>query len=197
MCRKLAGNAKTHQKVGKDYVLPMEENRVEMNDISLSASDADAATEENYEEEIEEDTDPVGENGRNEREQYNMLIKNRFKDFYAEDTQRLINRRFRKYKIMEERYKYLEESLREKEERLSEKDAKIAEFDELLKTETERIIKETEERILSEIKAKKLRPEENGAIARREASQFDVSRLTKNERATLARRAASGEKIKF
>lgn len=175
----------------------MEENRVEMNDISLSASDADAATEENYEEEIEEDTDPVGENGRNEREQYNMLIKNRFKDFYAEDTQRLINRRFRKYKIMEERFKYIEESLAEKEAKLLEKDAKIAEFDAFMRSETERIIKETEERILNEIKAKKLRPEENGAVPRKENSRFDVSRLTKNERATLARRAASGEKIKF
>ena len=175
----------------------MEENRIELNDISASTIDADTVLAEADEEEIKENTDPVGENGRNEREQYERLIKNRFKDFYAEDTQRLINRRFRKYKIMEERYKYMEESLAEKDARLSEKDAKIAEFDELLRSETERIIKETEERILGEIKAKKLRPEENGARPRKDSTRLDVSTLTKNERATLAKRAASGEKIKF
>ena len=178
----------------------MEENRIDLTDISFDADNSDALSSENYQEENKEEAVPVGENGRNdknEREEYEQLIKNRFKEFYAEDTQRLINRRFRKYKIMEERFKYIEESLAEKEAKLLEKDAKIAEFDAFMRSETERIIKETEERILNEIKAKKLRPEENGAVPRKENSRFDVSRLTKNERATLAKRAASGEKIKF
>lgn len=173
----------------------MEENRIDLNESEPDGVSADITAEDLQE--MEEEADPVGENGRNEREQYEQLIKSRFKDFYAEDTQRLINRRFRKYKIMEERYKLLEEALAEKDAELEERAAKIAEFDSLLHSETERVIRETEERILNDIKAKKLRPEENGAVSRKEGTRLDVSRLTKNERATLAKRAASGEKINF
>ena len=118
----------------------MEENRIDLNESELDGVSADITAEDLQE--MEEEADPVGENGRNEREQYEQLIKSRFKDFYAEDTQRLINRRFRKYKIMEERYKLLEEALAEKDAELEERAAKIAEFDSLLHSETERVIRE-------------------------------------------------------
>lgn len=171
----------------------MEENRIEEN----MHSDGDVETEPVFEEDNCDGTDPVGENGRCEREEYELLIKNRFKDFYAEDTQRLINRRFRKYKVMEERFKIMEESLAEKDARLGENAAVITGFEERLKSEVEKAIKDTEERILGELRIKKLRPEENGALARKTGTPFDVSKLSKSDRATLAKRAAGGEKIKF
>ena len=172
----------------------MEENKIDFIESDLEGSAADIAAEELQE---NEDAVPVGESGREEREQYEQLIKSRFKDFYAEDTQRLINRRFRKYKIMEARYKLMEESLAEKDAELEARSAKIAELDSLLRSETERVIRETEERILNDIRTKKLRPEENGAVSRKEGSRLDVSKLTKNERSALAKRAANGEKINF
>ena len=91
----------------------------------------------------------------------------------------------------------MEESLAEKDAELEARSAKIAELDSLLRSETERVIRETEERILNDIRTKKLRPEENGAVSRKEGSRLDVSKLTKNERSALAKRAANGEKINF
>ena len=132
-----------------------------------------------------------------EREEYDALMKGRFKSFYAEDTQRLINRRFRKYKIMEERYKLLEEDVAQKDAQIAENSERIAQFDALLRSEIEKAIKETEERVVGEIRAKKLRPTENGTVAHRISAAFDVSKLSRDERAKLAKRAAGGEKIKF
>ena len=121
----------------------------------------------------------------------------RFKELYAEDTQRLINRRFRKYKVMEERFKLLEESLAQKEAKLAENAEKIAEFEAVLRAEIEKAVKETEERVVGEIRAKKLRPFENGTVPQRAPAPFDVSKLSRDERAKLAKRAAGGERIKF
>ena len=132
-----------------------------------------------------------------EREEYDALMKGRFKSFYAEDTQRLINRRFRKYKIMEERYKLLEEDVVKKDAQIAENSEKIAGFEALLRSEIEKAIKETEERVIGEIRAKKLRPAENGTVPRQSAVAFDVSKLSRDERAKLAKRAAGGEKIKL
>ena len=192
--------------VGKDYVLPMEENRndfgvvPEKNDtviydetqnIGGVTEDIDTPLESDEENEVEK------ENFFTEREEYDALMKGRFKSFYAEDTQRLINRRFRKYKIMEERYKLLEEDVAKKEAQIAENSERIAGFDALLRSEIEKAIKETEERVIGEIKTKKLRPAENGTVPQRSASAFDVSKLSRDERANLAKRAAGGEKIKF
>ena len=140
----------------------------------------------------------VAENSAvSEREEYERLIKNRFKELYAEDTQRLINRRFRKYKVMEERFRLLEETLAERESLINDNLQKIADFEFVLRAEVEKAVKETEERVISEIRAKQIRPSENGSLPRAAQLPFDVSRLTKSERATLAKRAAGGEKIKF
>ncbi len=199
--------------MGKDYVLPMEENRIKMSlgektvfdetvlveekNLDLEDTIGEDSEEDHVAVENEDDTVSKKKRKATEREEYDSLVKGRFKDLYAEDTQRLINRRFRKYKVMEERFKLLEESLAEKETQIGEHQQRIADFEALMRSEVEKAIKETEERIISEIKAKKLRPSENGVAPRKSSSPFDVSRLTKNERATLAKRAASGEKIKF
>lgn len=189
----------------------MEENRIidAMPEMQVSGGDAEGeilSLEDSIGEDPE-DTDAIGdyegadgsqeEKIRSEREEYDFLIKNRFKALYAEDTQRLINRRFRKYKVMEERYKALEEALAQKEAEIGENMRKIADFDGLLRSEVEKAIKETEERVISEIRAKQLRPAENGAMPRVAPSPFNVSRLSRDDRARLAKRAAGGEKIKF
>ena len=180
----------------------MEENR---NDMGISPDNNDTVI---YDEiqnigETTEETDTESavevekEDFFTEREEYDALMKGRFKNFYAEDTQRLINRRFRKYKIMEERYKLLEEDVAKKDAQIAENCERIAEFDALLRSEIEKAIKETEERVVGEIRAKKLRPTENGTVAHRISAAFDVSKLSRDERAKLAKRAAGGEKIKF
>ena len=180
----------------------MEENR---NDMGISPENNDTVI---YDEiqnigETTEETDTESavevekEDFFTEREEYDALMKGRFKNFYAEDTQRLINRRFRKYKIMEERYKLLEEDVAKKDAQIAENSERIAEFDALLRSEIEKAIKETEERVVGEIRAKKLRPTENGTVAHRISAAFDVSKLSRDERAKLAKRAAGGEKIKF
>lgn len=47
--------------------------------------------------------------GKQLRQEYDRLMKTRFKEFYAEDTQRIINKRFKKYHRLEERVRELEE----------------------------------------------------------------------------------------
>lgn len=171
---------------------------VAVDENSLISEDAIGAAPEKDDEDVE---DLCGEQNEkdlhNERDEYEFLIKNRFKDLYAEDTQRMINRRFRKYKIMEERFKILESTLAEKEAQNSENLQKIASFESVLRSEIEKAVRETEERVINEIRAKKIRPNENGTSPRSREMSFDVSGLTKKERAAIAKRAADGEKIKF
>ena len=189
--------------------MPMEENRI-IESVTSDAPVEDAVADENClpEEDVigsqAEDADEVGEGDRafeekrmSEREEYDALVKKRFKELYAEDMQKLINRRFRKSQGMEERFKLLEESLAEKEAQNIENLQKIAEFEEILRTEVEKAVRETEERVISEIKSKRLRPSENGTAPRMGASPFDVSKLTKKERESIAKRAAGGERIKL
>ncbi len=177
----------------------MEENRnIDFeSDLSVDGEVSDGAVLEEGSEERDNAVDLPEERKPSEREEYELLIKSRFKELYAEDTQRLINRRFRKYKVMEERYKALEESLALKEAELSDSARRLEEYESILRSEVERAVKETEERVIREIRAKQIRPSENGSLPRVVQSSFDVSRLTKSERASLAKRAARGERIKF
>jgi septal ring factor EnvC (AmiA/AmiB activator) len=125
-----------------------------------------------------------------ERAEYERLIRTRFKSFYTEDTQKMINKRFKKYKA-------LEDKLRDMEETAKQSEARIAEIDALVISERERIEREAEQRITSRIIANKSRANENAVSERHSDSGFDVSRLTKGERAALASRALRGEKIAF
>ena len=125
-----------------------------------------------------------------ERAEYERLIRTRFKSFYTEDTQKMINKRFKKYKA-------LEDKLRDMEQTAKQSEARIAELDALVISERERIEREAEQRITSRIMANKSRAKENAVTERRSDNGFDVSRLTKGERAALASRALRGEKIAF
>ncbi len=132
-----------------------------------------------------------------EKEEYERLIKHRFKELYAADMQRLINRRFRKYKVLEERYKVMEETLREKEAALAGSCKQLESFEERLAEACRRTAEETEERLLGRLRARQLRPPENGLHRGSGFGRSDVSGLTKSERARLAMRAADGERIKL
>jgi hypothetical protein len=198
------------------YVSPMEENRKEEFEnapedtaVPESVGDADEISGENFipdEGGVGTVTDgddglEVGsENGdgvKTLREQYEKLVKSRFKELFDEDVQKLINRRFRKYKILEERYKLLEKSLKEKEDAMTAAEKRIADFDERLRSEVEKAAENAERSVLERLKARRLRPGEVGIAPRKTASPFDVSGLSRKERADIARRAAWGEKIKF
>ena len=119
-----------------------------------------------------------------DREEYERLIKERFREHYAADAQRLINRRFKKYKALEEKVKELEAEV-----------SRHANIETLLKEERERAVRETEERMRCEFKAMRSRAQENALSPHTTRSPFDVARLTKSERALLATRAQRGEKI--
>lgn len=228
----------------------MEENKTEIfeDEDAIGALPEDESAEDGDPFE-DSDTLSAEELRRAERAEYDRLIRSRFKDFYTEDTQRMINRRFRKFKELEEKLKVIEEetnaknaekskkltrdalvaSIRESSEALkrefsdfseelalnSEKfleiatvlledgrfglsDAyKLSHFDEIVGKTALNAAKATEERVLREIRSKRARPNENGLAHRTAASPFDVSKLTRAERARLAKRAAGGEKIKL
>ena len=74
---------------------------------------------------------------------------------------------------------------------------KLSHFDDILDFEIKRAIRETEERVTADIISRKRRPVENAARSRIANSVVDTARLTREERADLAKRAANGEKIKF
>jgi len=120
----------------------------------------------------------------NDRAEYERLIKDRFKEHFAADTQRLINRRFKKYKALEERVRSLEAEA-----------SRYKDLDILIKEERERAVRETEERMNREFRAMRGRARENALSNHSSRGPFDVSKLTKSERALLATRAQKGEKI--
>lgn len=189
-------------KGGKVTFLLMEENKTEyIGGETVPVADRDFA--DIGQEDISEKSikgsgeDDSKEASESERDEYDRLIKTRFKDLYAEDVQKMINRRFRKYKVLEEKCKALEEVLAQRETDLDENKQKLADLDAVLHSEIEKAVKETEERVIREIRTRKMRPSENGVFARGGRPSFDVSGLTKSERADLAKRAAEGEKIRF
>ena len=118
-----------------------------------------------------------------DRREYEELIRTKYKKFYTEDTQKMINRRFRKYKELEAHADMLEE--------------KISQFDALLKAEKEKSAREAEQRIIAGLRARHSRPEENGIFVSKNQAKRDVASLTRSERADMARRVSKGEIIKI
>ena len=126
----------------------------------------------------------MGIETENEREEYERLIKTRFKELFADDVQRLINKRFKKYKALEEKVRRLEDEAQ-----------KYADIESLLAAERERAVRETEDRMNLRFKVMRSRVSENATSPRLAHAPLDVSKLTKSERAFLASRAQKGEKI--
>ena len=119
----------------------------------------------------------------NERREYDELIRNKYKKFYTEDTQKMINRRFRKYKELEARVQMLES---EREQ-----------FEKTLALEKEKSATEAQNKLLADIRSRHLRPDENGIVSQSSPSKRNVSSLTRSERADMARRALRGENVKI
>ncbi len=158
--------------------------RSEEGDTSLldaHSGDQDEIGEEKNEEISIETNENIENDGR---EEYERLIKGRFKAHFAADAQKLINRRFKKYKLIEEKLARLEEEA-----------AHYADVEKLIAEERAAAIKETEDRMTRQFRSNRARAEENALTARSAHPSFDVSRLTRSERALLAKRAQKGEKI--
>ena len=102
----------------------------------------------------------------------------------------MINKRFKRYKALEDRVRELESALRERDEA-------SARFEAELESERERIERETEQRVINSFLANRHRPHENATATKVGSVTTDVSKLTRGERAALAQRALKGEKIAF
>ena len=92
-----------------------------------------------------------------ERAEYERLIRTRFKEFYTDDTQKMINKRFKRYKAMEERLHKLEDRAEQLQKR-------EAELDGVLASERRRVEEETERRVVASMLANRQRPGENGPL---------------------------------
>ena len=121
-----------------------------------------------------------------DRQEYERLIRTKYKEFFAEDAQRLINKRFKKYKALEEKVRVLEENAKS-----------FSDVEALLVSERERAVRETEERMNKIFKANRARAEEIAVMPHSKAHRPDVTKLTRCERAELASRALKGEKIRL
>ncbi len=124
------------------------------------------------------------ENG--DRAEYEALIRGKYKEHFAADTQRLINRRFKKYKALEEKVRELEDAV-----------SRSADIEKRIAEERERAVRETEERMNKQFRSMHGRAEENAINGYSLRSELDVKRLTRSERALLAKRAQKGEKIRL
>lgn len=168
----------------EDYILTFYEND-EATLAYMSEEEVDAAvgaSEENITDSDEcDDAEQITDDGR---EEYERLIRGRYKEHFAADTQKLINRRFKKYKALEEKVKKLEEDA-----------ARYADLEKLVADERERAVRETEERMNRQFRTNRARADENALSSPSQRPRFDVSKLTKDERALLASRAQKGEKI--
>ncbi len=219
-------------------------------DIDIPAETQELTTEHKPDEDAYDVSEPAedAENSEaSDREEYERLIRTKFKELYAADTQKIINRRFKKYKALEEKVSSLEEALRQQtqtrelsddeldasidkyEQGLLERfpeylarsaklnetfrrlsrlaltdkgfdiyDAyKLSHFDEILRVEREKASLEAERRVTDAFRARKMRPDENAFLPRSAPAPFDVSRLTRSQRESMAKRAGRGEKIRF
>ncbi len=107
-------------------------------------------------------------------EEYRELVGGVYRSFYEEDVRAAVER------AISERS---DEIRRELESKMQEKEKSIRD--------------EERREILKKITQRRLRPDENGLTGKRSVSGRDVSKMTKEERATAARKAAGGLIINF
>lgn len=127
------------------------------------------------------------------RARYRAMITGEFKDLYTADTQRIIDNRFKEAR-------WLEEALAPLMERFGVSNA--AELAAAVEARMEQVRSEAqrqaEKRLADHIRSMGARPPENGTSAQTAVTaQRDVARLTRDQRAEYAKRAARGEVITF
>ena len=147
-----------------------------MNELDINENAVETACDETP---ISEDIEILGESFHIEEfaptvEEYRELVCGLYKTFYEQDLRDAVEKA-----ISDERDKM--RSTLEAELSLREQDIK----------ESARL------EVLNKITKKRLRPSENGILVQHRAPSRDVSRLTKEERAQAAKRAACGQIINF
>lgn len=167
----------------------------------------------------EESLDAGGENkepSQTREERYRAMVGGECKDLFAADVQRIIDRRFKEMRELQEalaaqrpvldrlmaRYGVengdlaaLNTALDEEEERRAQEER---ELEELLRQTALQAARERERALIQDILARGGRPAENGADAQNGiAARRDPARMTREERAEIARRARYDKTITF
>lgn len=164
------------------------------------------------------ETAPKGETERaKERmERYRALVGGEFKDLFTADTQRIIDRRFKETRSLQEalaaqravlerlarRYGVdsgdlagLSAAVEAEETRRAQEEAQAAQ---LLEETARRAAEERERALIQNILARGARPAENGAGTQNAVTaRLDPGRMTPAQRQDVAQRAARGERITF
>lgn len=122
------------------------------------------------------------------RQEYEELIRTKYKKFYTEDAQRMISKRLKKYKDIEER--------------LERTEAELLRAGEALELERARVDEEARRRAADIIAAQRRhmgerRPDENGIMNYRSQGKRRAADLTRTERRNIAERALRGETVKI
>ncbi len=145
-----------------------------------------------------EAVDLQGKGTRSEEElraEYRELIKTKFKRFYTEDTQRMLNRRFRKYREMSgvpshDGDQSVADVQADSTEALTDKsngssDGEVTSVDKFGVSEPD----------AQSSRLYPFRPPENGDLRTANPKRRGVKSLSRDERADIARRAMKGEVI--
>lgn len=146
----------------------------------------------------EKETTPETPEAR--RARYRALVTGEFKDLYTADTQRIIDCRFKETRGLQETLERQTAALSALLERYGaagpqELEAAVETYVERAKLEAQR---QAEKRLADHIRSMGARPQENGARAQNAVTaQPDVARLTRDQRAEYAKRAARGEVVTF
>lgn len=123
------------------------------------------------------------------RREYEELIRTKYKKFYSEDAQRMISRRLKKYKSIEERLEHAESELAQ---------VKASREQEAVQAKPEPERAEVERARAFDGKRPNVdRPNENGIMQYRAQGKRRISDLTKTERESIAARALRGEIVKI
>lgn len=140
-----------------------------MNDIDVSINTADAEEEKDLESiEIDGESFQI-EEFEPTAEEYRELVGGLYKSFYDEDMKAAVDKAV--------------ENSRDK--------IRLEMCDELQRREQE-IREEVKRDILKKISKRRMRPDENGISVQHKSPSRDVSKMTKEERAEAARKAAGG-----
>lgn len=107
-------------------------------------------------------------------EEYRELVDGLYKSFYEQDLERAISR-----------------AIEEKRTQMK------LDLDEEIKKREQEIKEKTRLEVLGKISKRRLRPDEIGIMVQHKPPSRDVSKMTKEERAQAARRAACGQIINF
>ena len=140
-----------------------------MNDIDVSINTADAEEEKDLESiEIDGESFQI-EEFEPTAEEYRELVGGVYKSFYDDDLKSAVDKAI-----------------------ADNRDAIRAELEAEIRDREAQIRDEAKKELLQKISKRRMRPDENGISVQHKSPSRDVSKMTKEERAEAARRAAGG-----